>query len=317
MSGPGPSPGNPPGSWPGAGTRLVGVVGHPIRHSLSPRLHNAAFAALGLDWASVAFEVPAGRGAGVVDAVATLGMAGLSVTMPLKEEVAAACHRLSPTAARLRAANCLVLRDGEVWGENTDGDGLLRALAAERGFRPAGRRCLVLGAGGAARAVVEALGRAGAAEVVVVARRPGPAAAAAALAGAAGRVGQAAWARRADLVVQATPLGMAAPPLRDPAVGAPRGASGPGGPALPLDPDLLGPGQLAVDLVYHPPRTPWLQAVAERGAATMNGLGMLVHQAALALEHWTGRSAPLAAMWAAVAEVAPGASPGSPGEPVA
>ncbi len=295
-------------AWPTATTTLVGVAGSPIRHSLSPRLHNAAFASWGLDWASVAFEVPAGQGRALVEAVATLGLPGLSVTMPLKEEVAHACDRLSPVAERLQAVNCLVHRDGQVVGENTDGDGLLRALAAEHGFHPRGRRCLVLGAGGAARAVIEALGRAGAEEVLVVARRPDAAARAASLAGPAGRPGRAEEAAGADLVVQATPLGM---------------AGGGQERAFPLDPELLGPGHLAVDLVYHPLRTPWLAAVAARGAATANGLGMLVHQAALALEHWTGRPAPLDALWAGLRRPGsddrgtPSASSPGTGEPVA
>lgn len=279
----------PVGDWPSSETRLVGVIGDPIRHSLSPRLHNAAFAALGLDWASVAMAVPAGAGGAAVAAVRTLGLQGVSVTMPLKEEVAAAADDLTPVAARLGAVNCLSVRDGHTVGDSTDGDGLLAALAAECGFAPGGARCAVIGAGGAARAVVDALARADAAEVVVVARNPARAAVAAGLAGDRGRAGTSADVGGAVLVVNATPVGMAD-------VAGTAGGRG----SMPVPVEVLGPGQLVVDLIYHPARTPLLQAAGERGARTANGLGTLVHQAALAVERWTGRPAPVAAMAAAV-----------------
>jgi shikimate dehydrogenase len=278
-----------------AATRVVGVMGYPVAHSLSPRLHNAAFAALDLDWVSVGFAVPAGRAAVALAGARALGIAGLSVTMPHKEEVAAAVDSCSPTAARLGAVNCVVA-DGDGWhGDNTDGAGLLAALARSHGFAPGGARCLVVGAGGAARAVIAALADAGAAQVVVVNRTADRAAAAAALAGPAGRTGAVEDVAGCDLVVNATPAGM--------------GDVADGPSDWPVDPDRLEPGQLVVDLVYHPPETPWLAAAATRGARTVNGLGMLVHQAALQVERWTGRTAPVEAMWASVT------GPGAPGGP--
>lgn len=285
VAGPGASPGTPGRSWPAGTTRLVGVVGDPIRHSMSPLLHNTAFRELGLDWVSVAFEVPAGGGAAVVAALAALGIEGLSVTMPLKEEVAAAVDRCTPVAARLGAVNTLLRRDGETVGDSTDGDGFVAALAEDGTLDPLGRRCLVVGAGGAARAVVDALARAGAAEVAVLGRTPDRVAAAVALAGAAGRVAVAADVAGADLVVNATPLGM--------------GSSGPRAGQLPVDAARLHAGQVVADLVYHPLHTPLLAAAADRGAHPVDGLGMLVHQAALAVARWTGVEAPVAAMTAA------------------
>jgi shikimate dehydrogenase len=172
---------------------------------------------------------------------------------------------------------------GELLGENTDGAGFLDAVADE-GFDPGGRRCVVVGAGGAARAVIRALAQAGAAQVVVVNRTPERAAAAAALAGAAGRVGPAEEVDGADLVVNATPVGMAAS-------GAERATS--------VDVRRLGPGQLVVDLVYHPPVTLLVEGARAQGAAAVNGLGMLVHQAAHAFRMWTGEDPPLAVMSAA------------------
>ena len=186
-----------------------------------------------------------------------------------------------------------MVADGDGWrGENTDGAGLVAALRRRDGFDPGGRRCLVIGAGGAARAVIAALADAGAVEVVVVNRSPERAASAAALAGSAGRVGAPGDARTCDLVVNATPVGMATAA----AVGAPAS------PAWPLDPSLLRAGQLAVDLIYHPATTPWLDAARARGASAANGLGMLVHQAALQLALWTGLDPPVEAMWRAASE---------------
>lgn len=257
------------------------MIGAPVRHSLSPALHNAAFDALGLDWVYLAFEVPAGAAGAAVEAMRTLGIDGLNVTMPHKEDVVAAVDKLSPVAERLHAVNTVVRRGGVLVGESTDGEGFVAALRRDEGFDPAGKRCVVLGAGGAARAVVLALADAGAASVTVVGRTPERAAAAAALAGGRGRVGEAAEAAEADLVVNATPVGMA------------------GDPSLPLDAGLLGPGQVVADLVYHPLATPLLEAARSRGAMAVNGLGMLIHQAALAFRLWTGEDPPLEVMSAA------------------
>jgi shikimate dehydrogenase len=278
------------GAWPSAATTLVGVMGDPVRHSLSPLLHNTAFAALGLDWVSVAFPVPEGSVGDVLGALVPLGVAGVSVTMPHKGTVATLLDDLTPVARRLGAVNCVLNRDGALVGANTDGEGFLAALARGTGLDPAGRRCLVVGAGGAARAVVLALAEAGAAEVVVVARRAEAALAAAAMAGERGRVGSARDAPEVDLVVEATPVGMEGGANATPAVPA----------------GVLSAGQVAVDLVYAPRETPWVQEAAGRGVRAVGGLGMLVHQAAAQLELWTGRDAPLEAMWAAAGAAAPG-----------
>ncbi len=298
---------------PNSRTQVVGVIGDPVLHSLSPLIHNAAFAALGLDWVYVAFPVAAGRASDALAGAKALGVRGLSVTMPHKEGVAVAADERSEVVERLGAANTVVVRHGLAVAESTDGAGLLADLADEAGFDPAGRRCLVIGAGGAARSAVLALAEAGASEVVVVNRTARRAERAAALAGRAGRVGTRADLGEAELVVKATPPGMTG--VEDePAGGSPgerggvegvlpgadtsggRGASGG---------ELLGPGQLAVDLVYAPATTPFLDAARSRGATARNGLGMLVRQAALQLELWTGERAPLQAMWDAARGAVP------------
>jgi shikimate dehydrogenase len=276
------------GAWPAATTSVAGVIGDPVDHSLSPVLHNAALVELGLDWAYVAFPVPSGRGQAAVAAMVELGIRGLSVTMPHKQGAAAACNRLTPVAERLGVANTVTNMAGELVGDSTDGAGFIDALA-DQGWLPAGKRCLVLGAGGASRAVVLALAEAGAARVSVVARRRDQAQAAAVLAGACGQVGTAESAGDADLIVNATPVGM---------VGGPPGAAG----ELPfgLDEKKLAPGQLVADLIYAPATTPLLAAARAQGADTCNGLGMLIHQAARQVVIWTGRDAPVEVMSAAV-----------------
>jgi shikimate dehydrogenase len=271
---------------------VAGVIGDPVRHSLSPVLHNAAFAALGLDWVYLAFAVPARELPAALAGIRALGVDGLSVTMPHKGAVAAGVDRLSPTAARLGSANTVVRRGGDLVAESTDGDGFLAALRLDEGWEPAGRRCLVLGTGGAARALVLALGQAGAAQVSVVGRRAEQAQATAALAGPAGRVAGTDDVVDADLVVNATPVGMAG------VVGLDGGRVPPAVP-FDLDGERLGAGQLVVDLVYAPALTPLLERARRGGARTANGLGMLIHQAALQFRLWTGEDPPLEVMSAA------------------
>jgi shikimate dehydrogenase len=283
MTAPGTGGRRTPG-WPSAGTIVVGVIGDPIAHSLSPLLHNTAFEHLGLDWVSLGFRVLAGDGPAAVAAVRALGLAGLSVTMPHKVAVAELVDERTAIAQRLGAVNCVVNRNGRLVGTNTDGQGFVESLVRETGFDPAGKRCVVIGAGGAARAVVLALSDAGTSEIVVVARRPEAAAAAASLA-TRGRVGSARDAPEADLVVNATPVGM---------VGEGSGTQTPVVPA-----EALGQGQVVVDLVYEPAETEWMAGAARKGAVVLGGLGMLVHQAAAQLALWTGLDPPVPAMWEA------------------
>lgn len=299
-----------------AATTVVGVIGDPVDHSLSPLLHNTAFVEMGLDWVSVGFPAAAGQAQAALAGMRALGIAGLSVTMPHKEAVVALVDRTTPVATRLNAVNCVTLASGELLGSNTDGEGFVAALRHSDGFEAQGKKCLVIGAGGAARAVILALAQAGAAEVVVVNRTESRASVAAALAGPVGRVGRPEEAGAADLVVNATPAGMGQPQGRrtgaEPGVAPgsdPDSEPGadPGSDPFPLDAAYLVAGQVVVDLVYHPAVTPWLLAARERGAVTHNGLGMLVHQAAVQLRSWTGEEPPVGAMWQAATSTLDGA----------
>ena len=259
-------------------TRVVGIIGDPVGHSRSPAMHNAAFDALGLDWVYVALPVPRGQGAAAVQAVATLGLAGLNVTMPHKADAAAACDDLSSEAAALGAVNTVVNMDGTLAGHSTDGDGFLRALDDE-GITVVGRRAVVLGSGGAGRAITHALGRVGA-HVTVAARRPEAARSAAALAPGGVAVGVDELAVESfDVVVNATPLGMEGQPP-------------------PFDTDRLHAGQFVFDTVY-PVETPLLREARARGLRAAGGLDMLVHQGALSFSLWTGVAPPLELMRAA------------------
>lgn len=201
--------------------------------------------------------------------------------MPHKTDVAAAVDELTDDGVMLGSVNTVLRRDGRLIGDSTDGFGFLSGLAAE-GFDVVGRRCAVIGAGGAGRAAVLALGRAGVSEIVVVNRDAGRAAQAVALAAAVARHGTADEVAGAELVVNATPIGM--------------GHDG----GLAVDPSFLHAGQFVNDLIYHPSDTPLMVAARARGARTLNGLPMLVHQAARQFTLWTGVEAPLAAMLAAV-----------------
>lgn len=270
--------------WPTAGSRVVATIGDPVSHSLSPLLHQAAFDAMELDWVSVAFPVAAGFAPRALEAMRVLEIAGLSVTMPHKSDAVGACDELTPLARRLGAVNCVTNRDGRLVGDSTDGPGLVEALVRATGSGADGLRCVVIGAGGAGRAAVAALADAGAAEVVVVNRTPERARVAAALAGPAGRVGEPGDVREAELVVHATPFGMSGSDDRPSDVEHPFA-------------DLLHEGQIVMDLVYEPRETALLRSAARRGAVTVGGLGMLVEQAAIALEAWTGMKAPTKSMW--------------------
>jgi shikimate dehydrogenase len=266
-------------------TRIAAIIGSPVAHSLSPAMHNAAFEACGLDWVYVAFDVGPGGAGRALDAARALGLVGLSVTMPLKSEVARLVDERSPAVAALDAANTVVVNGHRVAGDNTDGPGFVDSLRLDHDIDPAGLGAVVLGAGGAARAVILALAQAGCREIVVVNRSEENGSRAAALAGPLGRTGPPSVVGDADLVVHATPQGM--------------GAQG----GVPLDPALLRRSQIVADLVYHPRRTPLLRVAAERGCRTVDGLGMLVHQGARQFTLWTGTEAPRPVMRTA-AEVA-------------
>jgi shikimate dehydrogenase len=264
----------------GGATRVVGVLGWPIEHSLSPVIHNAAFAAMDLDWTYVPLPVAPGSVPGAVAGLAALGFAGANVTMPHKEAVAMAADRLSEDAERLRAVNTIEIAGGRIVGHNTDAPGFARFLEHDAAFDAAGRTALLYGAGGAARACALALARAGLTRLVVALRVPARAKdLEAALDGFPTVVEAVAFDRaaqtRVDVIVNGTPLGVH-------------------GESLPLPP--LSSSSIAIDLLYRPTATPLQQAARDAGGAAFGGLGLLLHQASLSFEIWTGRQPPMEVM---------------------
>jgi shikimate dehydrogenase len=258
---------------------LVGVLGHPVGHSRSPAMHNAAFAHLGLDWRYVALPVAPQLFAETVRALPASGYRGANVTIPHKVAALEVADSASAAARAIGAANTLLFgAGGAIEAENTDAAGLLDALESS----PRGRTALVLGAGGAGRAAAWALREDGAARVSVWNRTPERALALSRELG----VEHVARPVAAEIVVNATSVGL------DP-VGDEREALA----ALGLE-DLPAP-DVVVDLVYASGVTPVLAWGARHGARLVDGLEILVRQGARSLERWTGEAPPLAVMRAA------------------
>jgi len=264
----------------------LGVCGWPVAHSRSPAMHEAALAAAGLEgWSYQLLPLPPELFAETVRALPAAGFRGVNVTIPHKQAALALADSASDAAREIGAANTLTFeRDGAINADNTDAPGLIAALG-ER-WDPAGRRVLVLGAGGAARAAVWALLQAGAADVAVWNRA---AERARALTGELG--GRAVEEPPpAEIVVNCTSVGLAD---RDATFK-----------ALPLQADSLGAGSCVVDMVYRDGGTRLLEAARTRGADVIDGLEILVAQGAASFERWTGRTAPREAMRAAVGAIA-------------
>lgn len=270
-----------------ASTRVGAVIGAPVEHSLSPALHNAAFAASGVDAVFVAWHVSPAELDAAVAGLRALGHLGVSVTVPHKRAIVRLCDDLAAPADTIGAVNCLAFeRRGarvRIVGHNTDAGGFADSLERDAGFDAHGCRAVLLGAGGAARAVHAGLSDRGAARVHVVARRPG----------AVDWIAARPWTSESlaelcgacDLLVDCTPLALS--------------AEGEARAPAPVPVERLPGHALVASLVYH--RRPALLAAASaRGLRTLDGAGMLVHQGARAFALWTGREPPVEVMWAAM-----------------
>jgi len=268
-------------------TQLYGVIGSPVGHSLSPSMHNAAFSALQLNAVYLAFEVADLQGC--LAGVRALGIRGLSVTIPHKEAVMPLLDSLDHRAACIGAVNTIVNRDGKLVGYNTDGSGALRAL--EDRISVAGRTCLLVGAGGAARAIGFVLKEGGAS--ITVANRSAERGQALARFLGCSFVPLAQLPKiAADLLVQTTPVGMA--PQAD---------------QCPVPEDVLRTGMTVMDIIYNPLETRLLQIARSRGCRTINGLAMFVYQGAEQFRLWTGLQPPIEEMQQAVRQALhPGAT---------
>jgi shikimate dehydrogenase len=288
-------------------TRLCAVLGWPVRHSASPAMHNAAFAALGMDWRYVAHAVKPEHLGEALRGACRLGYAGVNLTVPHKSEALRLVDLADPVSTTLQAVNTVVfeaLRDGEwtspgcagacdgpvrMHGYNTDADALLRALREDLAIEPRAARVLLLGAGGAGQAAARRLADEGVGELHLVNRTEAKAEALARELEAAHpavdvRVGYPAG--DIEIVINATSSGLRSD---DP---------------LPYDAARFSPGQAdaAYDMIYRPAETPFLRGAKSAGCRTANGVGMLLYQGAAAFELWTGRSAPIDVMRGALEE---------------
>ncbi|HEX9094291.1 MAG TPA: shikimate dehydrogenase [Coriobacteriia bacterium] len=260
-------------------TKLAGLIGWPLDHTLSPAMHNAAYQRMGLNWAYVPLPVREGSDLlRVAAALRALPFVGFNVTMPYKRVMLNVCDEVATAAQFAGSVNTIHVVDGRLIGYNTDGRGLVESLRDDAGFGPQGRRVVIVGTGGAAGAALVGLVLERAAQVTVAGRNPE--AAEQLVDNLSGRTRDTTVegvelgedlreaVESADLVVNATPLGMAA------------------GDALPVPAEWLQPGQVVADMVYVPAVTPFMEAAAARGANVVGGLGMLVAQGAIAIEIW-------------------------------
>ena len=274
-------------------TQLAGIFGYPLSHSLSPAFQQAAFNHYGLDVRYLAWETPP---EGLAEEVAKLrsgDFIGANVTIPHKESVIALLDEVDPLAQSIGAVNTIVKSGGRLVGHNTDAPGFMRELKEDGGFEPAGKRALLLGAGGAARAAAFALCREGIASITIANRNVSRAEAlASALHNDAVRVFAAVLdnttlepvALEADLIVNCTSVGM-------------RHSEAEG--QTPLSGGIIPHDAVVMDMVYNPQNTPFLVGARNAGATALGGMPMLIYQGAAAFEMWTGREAPIDAMFAA------------------
>jgi 3-dehydroquinate dehydratase/shikimate dehydrogenase len=261
----------------GPGTRVYGVLGSDVLRSLSPAIHNRAFAERRID--AVYVPLQAESLSAFLDALPHLRLSGFSVTRPYKSDIVSHLDSVTPSAAEAGSANTVVEREGRLLGLSTDGDGVLVPL--RRRLDVVGRPVTILGGGGAARAAAYALARAGA-RVTIRARRPEQAAEVAAATGCSYAPLAALAGDPWDVLVNATPVGSGAQPGKS-----------------PVPPSQLRPGAVVFDMVYEPRPTPLLEAAQGLGCRTIDGVEMLVAQAVGQFEAWTGLEAPVEAMTAA------------------
>ena len=269
-------------------TKVVGVFGYPVKHSASPAMHNAAFRECGLDYIYLAFEVKPEHLRDALLGLPALGICGVNLTIPHKENAIRHMNELSEEAIAAGAVNTVVVESGELRGYNTDIEGFLKSLSEDAGFTPEGKKVVVLGAGGAGRAVLFALAQAKVTELVIAnrtimraeklvsdIRQKFPGIKIKAMPLSSNSIGE--EISSCGLLVNATPLGMKT--------------------EVPIsDTECLHERLTVYDLIYTPLSTPLLDEAEKRGAKTVNGLSMLVYQGAASFKLWTRKEPPISVM---------------------
>jgi shikimate dehydrogenase len=264
-------------------TRLAGIVGDPLEHTLSPAMHNAAYEAMGLDWVYVPLHIRREEDVPIlINALRTLPFVGVNVTMPYKRAMLSLCDEVAETASLAGAVNTVQCLDGRLIGYNTDGRGIVEALSSDADFDPTGREIVIVGAGGAAAAALVAFALAGAGRIAVVNRSPEHGRSLVERVGGRLRgvdvvaieIGPEASeaVHGADLVLNATPVGMKA------------------GDPSPVPASWLRSGQVVADMVYGAHPTSLVRAARDAGAVALDGLGMLVCQGAMSIDIWHGEA---------------------------
>lgn len=266
------------------GTRVYGLLGQPVAHTLSPAMHNAAFRALGLDSVYVAFPVDPEQFGTAISGLAAAGVAGFNLTVPHKSAILPLLTDITPEARAVGAVNTVRCEDGKLHGTNTDGTGFLLSLEHDLGIHPGGKTVLLVGVGGAGRAIAFSL-LASDVERLIIANRTVERAQALAL-----EFGKSFPKSRIEcvglnsvaglkphLLVQATPVGM-------------------GDGANPVELERIGVSEAVVDIVYHPLETPLLTEAGRLGLPYANGIGMLLYQGVAAFRFWTGEEPPVTVM---------------------
>jgi shikimate dehydrogenase len=273
--------------------KIVGIIGYPLGHSVSPAMHNAAFKELGLDYEYIPFEVEPADLPEALPGLRAIHIAGFNVTLPHKETIIPFLDDVTKLARTIGAVNTVVNQDGELIGYNTDGPGFIESLKEDAGFEPKGKKVVVLGAGGASRAVTTMLAEMGAASLIISDLIEDKAKELAEYAGSLSQT-KCGWSKtdslllkseieHADLLVNTTPLGMY-PEINK----------------SPLPDKIKLPKELLVyDLVYNPAETKLLKTAKAAGCKAVSGLGMLIRQGALSFTVFTGEEAPIETMWSA------------------
>lgn len=276
-------------------SELVGVFGHPVAENPTIVMQEAGFRALGLNWRYLNIEVLPEDLAAAVQGLRAMNFQGINCTIPHKVNVLQYLDEVSPDAQLMGAVNTVRREGNRLIGENTDGKGFLRSLREDAGIDPAGKRIVVLGAGGASRAMCVELALAGARSITIVNRSSERAIPLVELLAknTPVEVEYVAWdgtysiPEGTDVVANATSIGLYPNVDERP----------------DIDYDTIKAGMVVCDVIPNPPQTPFLREAAARGAQTLDGLGMLVYQGAIAFKMWTGHDAPVGAMKQALAEV--------------
>lgn len=271
-----------------AGTKLLGILGYPLKHSYSPAMHNTSIEELGLNYLYVPIEVKDEDLRDLVKGIAAMkNFSGFNVTIPHKVNIMKYLDELDELAAAIGAVNTVTVREGRLKGYNTDGIGFLRSIEKEKGITVQGKKVFIIGSGGAAKGVAMTFAFEGAAEIAITNRTYEKAVELAeninrkvkkCSYAVSGKDAEEALSD-ADIVVNTTSVGMT-PHIEE----------------TPLEAEFLHRGMLVCDIVYNPLKTRLLQDAEKRGCQTLNGLGMLIYQGAEAFKLWTGYEEPIMTM---------------------